>query len=234
MGFALYKPGQGYWVRVMTAAFAGALVMAACAWLWSQLEAASTRLIPITSYELALSTAEGEPVPAGQTIALFGPGPDGVPVEIGTAVVKADNPTSSGGDRLLIAPPTLKRDQNIANVRSVGPPAASTITRKGVVVGTPTKNSAFEPLYLQAGGVGVLLILGTVLIYYLVGVKPAISEFLIATDGEMRKVNWSTRKDIIGSTWVVIIWSILLATGLFGVDLAFSAFFRLIGVLQGG
>ena len=40
------------------------------------------------------------------------------------------------------------------------------------------------------------------------------------------------RKDIIGSTWVVILWSFLIAGGLFVVDLAFSKFFQLIGVLQ--
>ncbi|MFN0132288.1 MAG: preprotein translocase subunit SecE [Phycisphaerales bacterium] len=233
MAFALYKPGQGYWVRVLTAAFAGALIMAACAWLWSQLETASTRLIPVNSYELAISPAEGQPATPGQTISLMGASADGTPVEIGTAVIKADAPTTGGGDRLTIAPPTFRGDRTIADIRSVAPPAGSTLTRTGVVVGQ-TRNAAFEPLYLQAGGVGVLMVLGTVLVYWLVGIKPSISEFLIATDGEMKKVNWSTRKDVIGSTWVVIIWSLLLAAGLFTVDLLFSGFFRLIGVLHGG
>ena len=27
---------------------------------------------------------------------------------------------------------------------------------------------------------------------------------MIATEGEMKKVNWSTRREIIGMTWVVI------------------------------
>ena len=29
-------------------------------------------------------------------------------------------------------------------------------------------------------------------------------DFMIATEGEMKKVNWSTRREILGSTWVVI------------------------------
>jgi preprotein translocase subunit SecE len=71
-----------------------------------------------------------------------------------------------------------------------------------------------------------------VVIYYFVGVKPRSVDFLVATDGEMKKVNWSTRKDVIASTWVVIAASIVLAAGLFVVDILFSEFFRLIGVLD--
>jgi hypothetical protein len=39
-------------------------------------------------------------------------------------------------------------------------------------------------------------------------------------------------KDVVASTWVVILWSVLLAGGLFLVDTVFSLFFKLIGVLQ--
>ncbi|RNC82861.1 MAG: preprotein translocase subunit SecE [Phycisphaera sp.] len=58
-------------------------------------------------------------------------------------------------------------------------------------------------------------------------------DFLIATDGEMKKVNWSTRKEVQGSTIVVVIASFLLAFAIFVVDYGFGAFFKLIGVLQG-
>ena len=50
--------------------------------------------------------------------------------------------------------------------------------------------------------------------------------------GEMRKVNWSSRREIIGSTWIVISASFMLAAGLFAVDFLFSRFFALIGVLE--
>ena len=36
---AIYKPGQGYWTRVMTAVGAGVLVLAGAAWLWAEIEA---------------------------------------------------------------------------------------------------------------------------------------------------------------------------------------------------
>jgi hypothetical protein len=37
---------------------------------------------------------------------------------------------------------------------------------------------------------------------------------------------------VTASTWVVVMWSVLLAGGLFAIDFLFSQFFKLIGVLQ--
>jgi preprotein translocase subunit SecE len=62
--------------------------------------------------------------------------------------------------------------------------------------------------------------------------RPRIVQFLIDTDSEMRKVNWPSRREIYGSTWVVICGTILMAVLLFGIDSAFIWFFQLIGVLQ--
>jgi len=58
------------------------------------------------------------------------------------------------------------------------------------------------------------------------------SDFMIATEGEMKKVNWSTRREVIGSTKVVILFTFLLALYLFAVDVAFQALFTVIGVLK--
>ena len=57
-------------------------------------------------------------------------------------------------------------------------------------------------------------------------------DFLIATDSEMKKVNWTSRKELIGSTKVVIVFMFLIAIFLFTVDILFSYFFYLIGVLR--
>ena len=57
-------------------------------------------------------------------------------------------------------------------------------------------------------------------------------DFLIATDSEMKKVNWTSRKELIGSTKVVIIFMFLIAVFLFSTDIIFSYFFYLIGVLR--
>ena len=62
--------------------------------------------------------------------------------------------------------------------------------------------------------------------------KPSTVEFLIATDSEMKKVNWTTRKELIGSTKIVIIFMFLIAIFLFGCDLLFGAFFHSIHVLK--
>lgn len=58
------------------------------------------------------------------------------------------------------------------------------------------------------------------------------SDFMIATEGEMKKVNWSTKREVIGSTKVVIAFTIMLAVLLFLVDLAFQIFFKSVGVLK--
>ena len=58
------------------------------------------------------------------------------------------------------------------------------------------------------------------------------SDFMIATEGEMKKVNWSSRREIIGSTKVVILLTFVLAVILFVVDVAFQALFTGIGVLR--
>jgi len=60
----------------------------------------------------------------------------------------------------------------------------------------------------------------------------AAGDFLIATEGEMKKVSWSTRREIIGSTKVVIMFTILMALLLFLVDLFFQFLFSNIGVLK--
>lgn len=79
-----------------------------------------------------------------------------------------------------------------------------------------------------------------ILVFVLLGVvawwlsfsKPASSDFMIATEGEMKKVNWSTKRELIGSTKVVILFTLLMAAFLFGVDVVFQALFSWIGVLK--
>ncbi len=60
----------------------------------------------------------------------------------------------------------------------------------------------------------------------------AASDFMIATEGEMKKVNWSSRRELIGSTKVVIIFTILMAATLFLIDVVFQFIFKAVGVLK--
>lgn len=90
-----------------------------------------------------------------------------------------------------------------------------------------------HPEYVQGSGVLVLIALIGYFTYLLYWRKQATVEFFIATEGEMKKVNWSTRKEIVGSTWVVIIVAASITTILFTVDTIFSEFFKMVGVLYG-
>jgi len=133
MAYGIYKSGQGYWTRVLTAIGSGTIALGAAAWLWREV-------------------------------------------------------------------------QNI--------------------------DVTFEIIYLQFAVASVVIVASAVFIYWLVGLARRPCEFLIATEGEMRKVNWSTRKEILGSTWVVIGVSVILAIILFIVDYIFALIATQAGLIQ--
>jgi preprotein translocase subunit SecE len=62
-------------------------------------------------------------------------------------------------------------------------------------------------------------------VIYWLSNKPVIADFLIAAEGEIKKVSWSSRKEIINSTLIVITVVAVMATGLGLVDLGFRMFF---------
>jgi len=93
-------------------------------------------------------------------------------------------------------------------------------------------DAGVEPIILQGAVAGGLVMLSTIFIYWLIGLNKKLVEFFIAVEGEMQKVNWSTRKEVFGSTWVVIGVSIIITAILFAADLVFSWFFRVIDVLE--
>jgi len=87
--------------------------------------------------------------------------------------------------------------------------------------------------YIQVG-VPVAVLLGFGMLgYYILALNRKACDFLIATEGEMKKVNWTSRKEIIGSTKVVIFVLVVMSVLLFVVDLFFMFFFNRIGVLKG-
>jgi preprotein translocase SecE subunit len=88
--------------------------------------------------------------------------------------------------------------------------------------------------YVQVGvAVGIIITLG-LLGYWLLALNRRVCDFLIATEGEMKKVNWTSRKEIIGSTKVVVFVVVALSVILFVVDMFFIVFFHGIGILKGG
>jgi preprotein translocase SecE subunit len=135
MALGIYKPGQGYWTRVMSAVGWGTIVLMGAAWLW-----------------------------------------------------------------------------NLLSTRRIGD---------------------IEPIYVQGAAAVLVMALGGWVLYYLTGLNRRTVDFLIATEGEMKKVNWSTRREIIGSTWVVIALTIFISAMIFVLDyIIFAPLFRAVGVLE--
>ncbi|MEE9201281.1 MAG: preprotein translocase subunit SecE, partial [Candidatus Brocadiales bacterium] len=56
-------------------------------------------------------------------------------------------------------------------------------------------------------------------------------EFLIDTQGELQKVSWPTRTELMGSTWVVIVLLVILGAYIFGVDWVITRVMKIIGFL---
>lgn len=135
MAISIYKPGQGYYTRMLTAVGVGVIVMSGVGWLWEKLT---------------------------------------------------------------------------------------------TIDAIPTK----QLLYYQAGmAVGVIAFFG-ILVYFILN-KPRIADFMIATEAEMKKVNWPNKKEIIGSTWVVICGTAFIAVLLYVINIGFTALFVKIKLLEG-
>jgi len=71
--------------------------------------------------------------------------------------------------------------------------------------------------------VGVLV--GFILLIFWLSNKPLVADFLIAAEGEVKKVSWSSRKEIAVSTFIVIVLVVIMAMLLGFTDLSFKLFF---------
>jgi len=80
----------------------------------------------------------------------------------------------------------------------------------------------------------VVIVLGLGAISFWIMNKPNVVDFFVATESEMRKVNWPTKRELVGSTWVVICGTFMLVATLFVFDIFFLWFFGKIGILQVG
>ena len=93
-------------------------------------------------------------------------------------------------------------------------------------------NVGVSAQYIQAGVAVAFIAVFSYIGYLFIGKRKRSVDFLVATEGEMKKVNWSTRREIAGSTFVVI----CLAAGIAGFckvfDLIFYWFFSTIHVLD--
>jgi preprotein translocase subunit SecE len=95
----------------------------------------------------------------------------------------------------------------------------------------PDRVSHAIALKIAAAAVAIFAIGYSWLAWHLLN-KPANVDFLIATDSEMKKVNWTSRAELIGSTKIVIIFMFLIALFLFTVDQIFGWLMFWIHVLK--
>ncbi len=94
------------------------------------------------------------------------------------------------------------------------------------------KIGTLQSVYVQAGATVILLAVFGCLGYYLIARKAKVVDFMIATEGEMKKVNWSSRREVLGSTWVVIALTFIIAVLCKLYDTVFQLVFQWIGVLK--
>ena len=134
MSSGIYKPGQGYWTRMMSAIAGGLIVFMGAAWLW----------------------------------------------------------------------------KSLAGVRF----------------------GSIQTIYIQAGAAVLFIAVFTWVGYYLICLNTKFVDFLVATEAEMKKVNWSTRREIMGSTWVVISLMFVVGVLITFLDLGYTRLFQAINVLE--
>lgn len=229
MAFWKYKPTQGYWTRTLSLIGAMAMVAAGAGWIASELP----------TYSVSRSVTVSIP---GQTI--LSPDLTGLGVRlrqpeakdlkedpqlaIEVAAVTNRSPAKRF-DVLLNDRIVSVNDQSIESAEQLTAALAQTDLAKPTTLGVLRKKSIKE--FVQ-GGVAAVMIVGALVYFLYLFNKPGPCEFLIATEAEMKKVNWPSRKELLGSTWLVIAGTFMLALMLYVFDFVFLVFFKMIGVIK--
>ncbi|MBU6411943.1 MAG: preprotein translocase subunit SecE [Planctomycetes bacterium] len=222
----LYRYGEGYWVRVMTAVLAALLFMAAAAWGAQELGALT---LPVKGYTLSLKNIDPSltSVAAGTELIPLGQDSTGTGVHppVGKGVAGSFVRSSDGTGSLTVLNASLNEgvDPTSINRVQIG---GSTVSVTGAL-----SIPIVEKLYVQSGLATLIFLVGAGVIFFYVGRKRSTVDFLVATDGEMKKVNWSTKKEVQNATMTVVGATFLIAGFLFIVDIGFQTVFRAIGVL---
>ena len=79
-------------------------------------------------------------------------------------------------------------------------------------------------LWIETMVPAALFVAFALLIFWLIN-KHSITDFMVAAESEMKKVSWSSRKEITVSTVIVIVLVVFLAIFLGVTDLSFRVFF---------
>jgi preprotein translocase SecE subunit len=216
---------------MMTTVALGVLFLGTAAWAWKSLEAIRP---PTPTWDVAvesMTAGTALTVKVGDRATLVD-GRGSPPEQVGVATVTAVEPREVGRAVVTIGEIELSTR---ADGKSAEILTATLLNVSGAApmqieqaVGVP----AFQIVFVQAAVATVIVLVGGFLTYFYVGRHQNAVEFLIATDGEMRKVNWSTKKIVLDSTYVVIAAAILIAGFIFAWDIVISNLFRFIDVMR--
>ncbi len=223
--YGLYKYGKGYWVRVMTAVMAGVLAVAGSFWASDQLSAVP---IPMPTWEVTTSATTGQLAPGARLEFVN----DQVepPMVVASATVRSVESQSAGSADFIVGEIVSAKGRDLREGRLVR--AADGGAAVGARVESARGIPAFNRMILQTSVAGVLILAGVAGVYWLVGRKHQSVDFLIAVDDEMKKVNWSTKKNIRDSTIVVIMATFGIAAILFLFDGIFQFLTTRTGILR--
>lgn len=151
-----------------------------------------------------------------------------------------DLPVKSGGGSAAIAPKAgffriYKPGQGKITRISTGVAAAGLLAlvvqwvHSSVITRVDPASSVGRNI---AHGLAVAVaVVGAILVWKLMNSAKG-AEFLITTDAEMKKVNWASRRELFGSTRVVILFLFFIGAFLFVADIFSGWFFHFIGVLN--
>ena len=222
---SIYKPDQGYWTRLLSALGFGALVAWGAMYVFEQL---GTVDVPEIGHRLVLDPPIAELGP-GDSVELFMDGVDG---SVGTAsiVTVEDEGAAVMADSFIFGDLGDGPSPSVFNIATLAPAGQGVFA--GSEIAERRSIDAYPQIYLQCGVAIGVSVLGALVLLYLCYANRKTVEFLIATEGEMKKVNWSSRREVLGSTWVVIAISLIIAVILLIADIAFSSFFRSIDLLE--
>ena len=95
-----------------------------------------------------------------------------------------------------------------------------------------TVSVGFPSIYLASGVSMLFLAIIGAALWWFVGWNARSVDFLVATEGEMKKVNWSTKHELVGSTVVVIAVVIIISLFCWLFDFIFSTLFVWMKVLD--
>jgi preprotein translocase SecE subunit len=236
MNLAIYKPGQGTIVRIGSAVLFGLITIATAAWVFSQsgllAEAlpaskfqSTVEALPLADGGSATGARAGLPAPGSQVNIITAAAGTSPAINLGTAtVVEAleSQRLISFRDVKLVEGKTLQMATGLA-------PAAA--PQQVTIIRPPTSLPAIEKNLLGLGLAVPVLLVGLIVGYWLIGLHHKTVEFLIATDFEMKKVHWSSLREIRGHTIAVIAACVVLGLFLFAIDFVFNRGFRLIDLL---